>query len=472
VIESLERATAVELLAAYRAREVSPVEATRAALDAVERHDGALNAFSLVDGDTALAAARASEERWQRGEPLGLADGVPTSIKDLILTDGWPTLRGSLLISPESSDWSEDAPSTARLRENGAVLFGKTTSPEFGWKGVTDSPRCGVTNNPWDPTKTPGGSSGGSAAAVAQGMGAWSVGTDGGGSVRIPAAFSGIVGLKPTYGAVPIYPASPFGTLSHAGPMTRSVADAALMMDILSMPDARDWSALAPPRDSFLAGLDGGVRGMRIAFSPDLGYGTNDPEVDAAVRRALEVLTALGADVEEINLGWSDPVDAYHVLWFSGAAKVVESHGPGAIDKIDAKLRAALARHSDFSASDFLDATAVRMKLGQEMGLLHQEYDVLVTPTLPIPAFESGRDVPPGWHSEDWASWSPYTYPFNLTQQPAVSVPCGFTSQGLPIGLQIVGPRHGDATVLRAAAAYEGATDFNRTPGTATSLAG
>lgn len=461
-MESLEWATATELVGAYRSREVSPVEATQAALDAVERHDGDVNAFCLVDADSALAAARESEARWHRNEPRGPGDGVPTSIKDLLLTEGWPTLRGSQLIAADDGGWTEDAPSVARLRESGTVLLGKVTSPEFGWKGVTDSLRCGITRNPWDTSRTSGGSSGGSAAAVAQGMGAWSVGTDGGGSIRIPAGFTGVVGFKPTYGTVPLYPASPFGTLSHAGPITRSVADAALMLDILARPDARDWSAGPAPTRSFLEGLGDGIRGRKIAFSPDLGYGTNDAQVDAAVRAAVQVLADLGAQVEEIDLGWSDPVEAYHVLWFSGAAKVVDGYGPAAMDRIDPNLAAALERHRGFSASDFLDATAVRMKLGKEMGLLHQRFDLLVTPTLPIPAFEAGRDVPAGSVSQDWTSWTPYTYPFNLTQQPAISVPCGFTSEGLPVGLQLVGPRHGDAQVLTAAHAYENATGWHR----------
>lgn len=462
MVDSLEWLSAAELTAAYRAGELSPVDVVRAALEAIERRDASLNAYCLVDAAGALASARASEGRWRRGEQLGPADGVPTSIKDLLLTKGWPTLRGSRLISEGSSAWDEDAPSVARLREGGAVLLGKVTTPEFGWKGVTDSPRCGVTRNPWDSARTSGGSSGGSAAAVAAGLGTWSVGTDGGGSIRIPAGFTGTVGLKPTYGVVPLYPASPFGTLAHAGPMTRTVEDAAIMLDVLAQPDPRDWSSLPAPRGSFTSGLNDGVRDLRVAFSPDLGYGRNDPAVESAVRTAVQVLAGLGAQVEEVDLGWSDPVEAYHVLWFSGAAKVVEGYGAGAEQSIDPNLRRALEVHSGYSAGDFLDATAIRMKLGHDMGLFHQQYDVLVTPTLPIPAFEAGADVPAGSPSPDWTSWTPYTYPFNLTQQPAISVPCGFTPQGLPVGLQIVGPRHADALVLRTAAAYEKATEWSR----------
>lgn len=278
----------VDLARHVRVGDVSPVEATEAALQRIDDADGQVNAFYLVDSDRAIADARESENRWRRGEPAGLLDGVPTSIKDLILTAGWPTLRGSRLITPDQA-WVEDAPVTARLREHGAVIIGKTTSPEFGWKGVTDSPRCGITSNPWDPTRTAGGSSGGSAAAVALGMRALSVGTDGGGSIRIPAAFSGVFGLKPTYGRVPLHPASPFGTLAQAGPIIRTVADAALMMDIISQPDVRDWSALPPPAESFRDALSSGVGGLRVAFGPDLGYVDVDTEVATIVRRAVDV---------------------------------------------------------------------------------------------------------------------------------------------------------------------------------------
>jgi aspartyl-tRNA(Asn)/glutamyl-tRNA(Gln) amidotransferase subunit A len=463
-MSELARMTATELTAAYRSGSVSPVEATRAALAAIEAGNGEVNAFVLVDAGRALAAAERSAARWRRGEVLGPGDGVPTSIKDLLYTRGWPTLRGTTLID-ERGPWTEDAPAVARLRGTGAVLLGKTTTPEFGWKGVTDSLRYGATGNPWDAALTCGGSSGGSAAAVVLGMGVWSVGTDGGGSLRIPAAFTATVTIKPTYGLVPLWPASPFGTLSHVGPMTRSVADAALLLDILTGFDHRDWSALPTPAASFLDGLDGGVRGLRVAFSPNLGYGRNDPEVDAAVRAAAVVFAEAGAHVEQADPGFADPVEAFHVLWFAGAAKLLEAYGGDALPRVDPGLRRVVARAAGITTADYLDATALRAELGARMGRFHRTYDLLLTPTLPITAFGKGRDVPPGWHSPDWTSWTPYTYPFNLTQQPAASVPCGFTAAGLPIGLQIVGPRHTDARVLRAARAYERATGWTtRTP--------
>lgn len=450
--------TAVELLAAYRAGDLSPVEATQDALDRIAAHDGAVNAFCLVEADSALDAARESEKRWQAGEPAGLIDGVPTSVKDLLLTRGRPTLRGSRTIDP-AGPWEVDAPAVARLREHGAVVVGRTTTPELGWKGVTDSPLTGVTRNPWDPDRTSGGSSGGSAAAVALGMGPLSLGTDGGGSVRIPAAFTGTTTLKPTYGRVPNYPASPYGTLAHVGPMTRSVADAALLLDVVSGPDPRDAWALAPTERVSLEGAS--VAGLRIAVSPTLGHAELDPGVAAAFAAAVDVFAALGAELTEADPGFPDPVAAFETLWFSGAAKSIEHLGPEQRALMDPALVEIAEQGARHSALDYLTAMAVRNDLGRLMGEFHTAHALLLTPTLPIPAFAAGREAPEGWPRQRWTAWTPFTYPFNMTQQPAASVPCGFTPDGLPVGLQIVGPRHADAAVLRAAQAFQQATDHH-----------
>jgi aspartyl-tRNA(Asn)/glutamyl-tRNA(Gln) amidotransferase subunit A len=451
--------TASELVTAYWARELSPVEALRDVLDRVQRLDGHVNAFCLVDPDAALAAARESETRWAQGSPVGALDGVPVSIKDILLTSGWPTRRGSRTVDP-AGPWTVDGPHVARVREQGAVLFGKTTTPEIGWKGVTDNPLTGVTRNPWNPERTAGGSSGGSAAAVALGMGPLSLGTDGGGSVRIPAAFTGTTAHKPTYGRVPHYPASPFGTLAHVGPMTRSAADAALLLDVVSGADARDAWALAPA-DPVLPRIGDGVAGLRIAVSPALGHVEVHPEVAAAFAAATEVFAALGAVLENADPGFADPVAAFEVLWFSGAAKSIEKLGAAERALMDPGLVEAAEQGARASALDYLSAMAVRNELGTLMGDFHSRYDLLLTPTLPIPAFEAGVEVPAGWPRERWTSWTPFTYPFNMTQQPAVSVPCGLTSDGLPVGLQIVGPRHADAAVLAAAHAFQQATDWH-----------
>ncbi|MBO0810886.1 MAG: amidase [Microlunatus sp.] len=451
--------TAVDLLDGYRRRTISPVEATEAALAAITTYDPLVNAFVLVDADGALAAAKAAEQRWASGRPLGPVDGVPMSIKDMFLTQGWPTLRGSRLIE-EAGPWPEDAPAVARLRTSGAVLLGKTTTPEFAWKGLTDSLRYGTTGNPWDAGLHAGGSSGGSATAVGLGMGAVSIGTDGGGSVRIPAAFTGTTALKPTYGLVPLYPPSPFGTLSHAGPMTRTVADAALMLDVITGFDARDWSAMPTPAGSFGDGLTDPIEGLRIAFSPTLGYASNDTTVEDAVRAAVAVLAAAGAEVTEVDPGIADPIEAFQTLWFAAAAKLLDGRDHE-LKLVDPGLVAIVEQGRKLTAADYLDAVAVRMELGIRMGRFHTAYDLLVTPTMPIPAFSSELQAPEGWPSELWTTWTPYTYPFNMTQQPALSVPCGFTGDGLPVGLQIIGPRHADRLVLRAGQAFQDRTDWH-----------
>lgn len=447
--------TATELVAAYRTGELSPVEATQDVLDRISEVDDKVRAFCLVDADRALAEAKASQRRWQQAQPQGLVDGVPVSIKDIFLTAGWPTLRGSKVVDPDQ-DWPVDGPPVARLREHGAVLLGKTTTPELAWKGVTDSPLTGVTVNPWDTSRTPGGSSGGSAAAVALGMGPLSIGTDGGGSVRIPASFTGTVAMKPTYGRVPHWPASPFGTLAHAGPMARTVADTALLLDVITGADARDWSALPPDTGSYSGSLGSGVLGLRIALSPTLGYADVDPDVAEAVEAAAAVFSdLLGAEVEVADPGFADCVEDFHVLWFAGVAKTVERLTPDERELLEPSLREVVAIGEQCPALEYLSATATRMAMGTMMGAFHERYDLLLTPTMPITAFIAGEEVPIGWHSPRWTSWTPFTYPFNMTQQPAASVPCGWSTNGLPIGLQVIGPRHADARVLAACAAYE-----------------
>jgi len=317
--------TATELLRLFRTGQASPVEATQAVLARIAAVDRVLNAFCVVDADSALASARASEARWRNHAPQDLLDGVPVSIKDLILTQGWPTLRGSRTIDPKQA-WDVDAPATARLREAGAVLIGKTNTPEFGIKGTTDNLLTGITRNPWNPKLTPGGSSGGAAAAVASGMGPLALGTDGAGSIRIPSTFCGIPGIKPSFGRVPAFPLSPFGTVAHLGPHARSVEDLALMLTVISRPDARDWTSLPfDPRD-YRVGLEDGVRGLQVAISPALGYVRNvDPEVAAAVRAAALAFEALGAHVDEIDPGFANPEEITTKLWFVGSMTIVAS---------------------------------------------------------------------------------------------------------------------------------------------------
>ena len=446
--------SATELVEGYRTRTLSPVEVAQAVLARMERLNPTLNAFVLVS-ERLLEEARESEARWQKGAPRGLLDGVPVSIKDLLLAKDWPTLRGSKTIDP-AGPWNDDAPVVARLREHGALFLGKTSTPEFGWKGVTDSPLNGITRNPWNTAMTPGGSSGGAAAALAAGMGPLALGTDGGGSIRIPCGFTGLFGLKPSFGRVPAWPLSPFGTVAHVGPMTRSVADAALLLNVIALPDARDWHALPhDPRD-WRMNLDHGVQGLRIAFSPALGYVPNvDPEVRTLVASAAKVFEELGARVEEKDPGFENPEPIFRTHWFSGAAFVVRAIPAEKRTRMDPGLLEVAAQGDKISAAEILEGQLRRGALGQHMNLFHRDYDLLLTPTLPVSAFEVGQEYPGAAQGGRWTDWTPFTYPFNLTQQPAASIPCGRTKAGLPVGLQIVGPKYGDALVLRAARAFE-----------------
>jgi aspartyl-tRNA(Asn)/glutamyl-tRNA(Gln) amidotransferase subunit A len=448
-------ATATELLDGYRDGAISPVEATKAALDQIAKYNGELNAFVLVDEEYALARARESEARWRAGMPIGIIDGVPTTIKDILLTEGWPTLRGSLTVDA-AGPWNEDAPCTARLKEQGAVILGKTTTPEFGWKGVTDSPRTGITRNPWNKTKTPGGSSGGASAACAAGMGVLHVGTDGGGSIRIPSAFTGIFGIKPSYGRVPAWPLSPYGTVAHVGPMTRNVRDSAIMLQVMSAPDVRDWTSLPPVDTDYLAGLSASIKGKKIAYSPALGYAHVDPEVAEAVKQGAKLFEDLGAIVEEVDPGFENPLPIFNILWWSGAAYALRNLGDKQMDDLDPGLRTVVEEGAKITLTDYLEANQARGELGIKMRQFHETYDLLITPALSIPAFEAGKLAPEDLAAVGaWVDWTPFSYPFNLTQQPACSINCGFSSGGLPIGLQIVGPMQDDLSVLNAAFAFE-----------------
>ena len=451
--------SAAKLSRAYGKRKLSPVEVTRAVLKRIEAAGDKLNAFCLVDADHALKAAKTSEKRWRKGEPRSPIDGVPATIKDIILTRGWPTLRGSLTVDA-GQKWDADAPCVARLKEAGTVILGKTTTPEFGWKGVTDSPLTGITRNPWDTSKTPGGSSGGAAAALAAGMGALAIGTDGGGSIRIPAGFSGIFGLKPSFGRVPAWPLSPFGSVAHVGPMTRTVKDAALMLDAISRPDARDWTSLPHDGRSFLKGLDKGVKGLRIAYSHDLGYADIDPEVKGLVDRAVLTLQEAGARVDRIVPGFEDPGPVFRTLWWASARGFLGRLPKQKLALLDPGLADVVEQARSITLEDYLDAVAKRGALGAHMRGFMEKYDLLVTPTLPIAAFEAGKLSPGDDGGAKWVNWTPFSFPFNLTQQPAASVPCGFTAAGLPVGLHIVGRMFDDWTVLQAARAYEQAHDW------------
>jgi aspartyl-tRNA(Asn)/glutamyl-tRNA(Gln) amidotransferase subunit A len=444
--------SAEQLTEGFRSRALSPVEVAKAVFDRIDALDGAVNAFVFLDREGALAAADASQARWRAGEPLGPADGLPATVKELLPARGWPLRRCSRATPDIRSD--EDAPTVARLREAGAVLVGKTNSPEFGWKGVTDNPLFGATGNPWDPSRTAGGSSGGAAAAAALGMGVFHIGTDGGGSIRIPSAFSGVFGLKPTFGRVPVWPLSYFGPLSHAGPMTRTVADAARMLEVIARPDARDRYALPEDRTPYVTELPKGVAGLRIAFSPTLGFARVDPEVAGIVADAARVFSDLGAEVDEVSWVMDDPTDTFRMIWATGAAMNVRSLPREARAVMDPGVVALAAYGEQIDHMAYMDADYRRGLLGASLRAFHQKWDLLLTPAEPIAAFDLALQVAEP-HQRDWIDWTPFTFPFNMTGQPAASVPCGLTAAGLPVGLQVVGGLYQDSLVLRACHAFE-----------------
>jgi aspartyl-tRNA(Asn)/glutamyl-tRNA(Gln) amidotransferase subunit A len=450
--------SAADLLRHYRRRTVSPVEAARAVLERIEKLDPAYNAFVGVRPDEALAAARQSEVRWAKGEPVGLVDGVPTTVKDQWPMRGWPTRRGSRTTPADASP--DDSPAVARLREHGAVFLGKTTMPEFGWKGVTDSPLTGISRNPWDPSKTCGGSSGGAGIATALGMGMLNLGSDGAGSIRMPAGFCGVYGLKPTYARVPAFPYGVLPLSSHVGPMTRTVDDAALMLTVMAEPDPRDWLGLPYDGRDWRVGLERGVRGLRIAYSADLGYAGVDPEIAGLVADAARVFEELGATVEARDPGFANPQEAVETFYWTSMATTLETIPESRRSELDPGYveRAAAGRRT--SGMDVMRIWALRDALGRHMNAFHAEYDLLLTPGLPLPAFEAGIEFPPDRGCRTWFDWSPFHFPFNFTQQPAASVPCGLTRAGLPAALQIVGPRYREDLVLQASRAFETARPF------------
>jgi aspartyl-tRNA(Asn)/glutamyl-tRNA(Gln) amidotransferase subunit A len=462
----LTQCTATQLLGLYRSGQASPVEATQAVLQRIARLNPLLNAFCLIDESAAMASAHLSEARWQAHRRSGAdvlpLDGVPVSIKDLILTKGWPTLRGSKTVNPDQP-WDVDAPVTARLREAGAVLLGKTTTPEFGCKGETNSLLTGISRNPWDTEHTPGGSSGGASAAVSAGLGPLAIGTDGAGSVRIPAAFCGNVGLKPSFGRVPAYPLSPFGSVAHLGPHAMTVEDVALLMNTIALPDARDWTSLPFDGVDYVAGLKGGVKGLRVAYSPTLGYAKNiDPEIAAATAQAAKHLQDLGAVVEQVNPLNEDPLDITTGLWFAGAYQVWQTLNPAqqAVTDPDFKAQAELGAQLDTNAIHALNQR--RGVLGSHLRQFMQRFDLILTPSTAVTAFKARPAGHSPMDSQAMLGWTPFSYPFNLSQQPAISLPCGLSSHGLPMGVQLVGPMFGDTLVLQAAQALQACYPMQR----------
>ena len=450
--------TAHELSTAYRRGEASPVEVVDEHLARIESLDPHLNAFVVVDTAGARRAAMASAARWETGAPLSELDGVPTTIKDIVAMAGFAMREGSTVTSDEPC--LDDHPVVARLREAGMVILGKTTTSEFGWKGITDSSAQGVTRNPWNLDYSPGGSSGGAGSSLAAGIGVIAHGSDGGGSIRIPASYCGLVGLKPTYGRVPQHPVdSPYISLVSNGPLARSVADAALFLNEISRPDARDWHAAPYDARDWRIGLQDGVRGMRIGFTCELGGATVDPDVAAACEAAAGLLEDLGARVTPAGTVVSSLRPRFEAYWKAGFAARLRTIPSDRHEELDPGFRAIAEQGLDIGVANYYAGHAERAQLVREFKAWFGDYEVLLTPTMPTVA----PPVDTVYHSVEFDRWEhavPFTVPFNLTGQPAGTIPVGMHPLGLPIGLQVVGDHWGEAAVLRVMRAVEAATGW------------
>jgi len=456
--------SAIDLVARFRSGALSPLDAVEACLTRIARHNSAINAFTLIEAEGAGRQARESEARWRRGVPKGPLDGVPFTVKDNLMVTGLPFRRGTR-VTP-TTPVIESAPIVDRMLEMGAVLVGLTTMPEFGLGPVTISPLTGATGNAWDPSKQAGGSSGGAAAGVAAGFATFALGTDAGGSLRIPAALNGVVGFKASAGRVPAYPPSVAGALSCPGPIARHVADIALLMTIAVRPDARDTMALPPQPIDYAATLDQGIKGRRIALSLTLGYAAKvDPEVSAAVTRAADQLAGLGALVEQAEPKLDDPVDFYVTLLEGGYRHALRNLTAEQRQLVSPSLRAMLEAANPPEIGDYLNALERCLSYARILSDFHQRYDLLITPTVAVPAFPVDRTYPVDFEAyPNRRAWTPFTALFNLTHQPAISIPIGLTAAGLPIGLQIVGPKYAETSVLQAAYALEQAVGFITRP--------
>ena len=447
--------SAFDLAAAIAKKKVSPVEVVDATLARIDKLKE-LNAYVTLDADGARKAAKAAERAvGQRGVKLGPLHGVPFSVKDLIITKGIRTTFGTPLYRDNVP--AEDAPSVARMKAAGAIMLGKTNTPTLGWVGVTDNLLFGVTRNPWSTSHTPGGSSGGAGAAVAAGLAPLAIGTDGGGSIRKPAAWCGIFGLKASWGRIPVYPHGAAWSLSHAGPMTRTVKDAALMMNACAGPDERDQYSLPAAGVDYVKALKGNLKGLRVAWSETLGVAPAvDPEVREATAKAARAFRELGCRVESVEPKWPSPYDCWRTIFLGGIAARLAPYLDRR-DQIDPGLLPIVEEATKYPPTKYVEAWFERLAWWQHARAFFERYDLLLTPTVACPPLPIGEFYATeiGGVKVGRDAGSAFTFIFNMTGQPAATVPCGFTKAGLPIGLQIIGRRFDDVTVLRASAAFE-----------------
>lgn len=449
--------SAETLLGLYARRRLSPVEALKAVLERVARYNPWVNAFAAMN-PRALQAAGESEARWAAGRPIGPLDGVPATVKDLLNMAGFPTRRGSR--TTDTTAATEDAPAVMGLRESGAVIIGKTTTTEFGWKSPGDCPLHGITRNPWNPQRTPGGSSSGAGAAGAACFGPLHIGTDAGGSIRIPAAYCGLVGVKPSFGRIPQWPLGAFGHVAVAGPMTRTVRDAALMFGAMARHDIRDPYALPDDPRDWRAGIEDGVAGLRVAVVRRMGF---EPPLDgdgaAVLEGAARMLEEQGAIVEEADPGLPDTRAIFGRVWSVAMARVVATIPDEKRDLLDAGILDVARRDGDMAAVDYLAAEAMRLEAAHAMARFHQRYDLVLTACTPTAAFAA--DQPTLKPAEAlWRDWAPWTFAFNLTRQPSISVPVALDGEGMPRAVQVVAALYRDDLAFRGARALERAASL------------
>lgn len=441
-----------EISSGFSRKEFSPTELLDDVIARYERLEPRLNMFAWTDFDAARKQAEVAEARLMRGEKLGELDGIPTSVKDLIAVGGMPQRFGSRSVG--DAPVAKDAPSVERIRSAGAVILGKSTTSEFGCKAVGDSPLTGITRNPWNPELTPGGSSCGAAAMVASGLVPYALGTDGGGSVRIPAALCGLFGIKAQFSRVAVFPTSATPTLAHVGPLARNAEDAAIVLSAIAGYDTRDPYTVKGAHPDFVGAVKN-YRKMRAAWSPTLGYGRIDGEVEQIAEQAIKHIQTLGIEVDRVETVMDDPIDMWTAEFYAGVGTKLRSTITERPETLDPAVLEVLRKALDQDMQEYYESVFRRYAFREKMRGFFEEYDLLLTPTVPVAAFEAGRDVPPGYEDRNIVSWATFTYPFNLTGQPAASIPIGFTTKGLPVGLQAVASAFDEVSIFSLAGAYE-----------------
>jgi len=455
--------SAFDLARLIAAKAISPVEVTQAALDQAEETQNTLNAFFHLMPREAIDAAKRAEKAVLQGEKLGLLHGVPFSVKDLIAVAGAPYASGSKAMAQNRA--SVDAPSVERAKAAGAILIGKTTTSEFGCKPVGDSPLTGVTRNPFNLAKSPGGSSAGAAASVAAGITPFALGTDGGGSIRIPASFCGLAGIKAQFGRVPVWPTSATPTLAHVGPIARTMQDAAMLLTAIAGYDERDPASVSEAVPDFLGALKTDPSGLRIAFSPTLGYARPDPSVMAVVEHSARIFESLGCTVERVDAVFDrDPADLWTAEFYAGVGTRLRSIVENDRDLLDPAVATILESALAQEMRDYYEKVFARYALRDRVRTFFQDYDILLSPVAPVASIDAGKDIPDHLLDRNLVSWVFYTYPFNLTGQPALTIPAGTDTDGMPIGIQLVGRALREIDIIAAASAFERARPASANP--------